>query len=144
MKIILNLFIIIIYGFVISCKVGNQASRSTMREKNTKTDASQTINTPDPHLSLVDYLRKVPGVQISGPNNDPTIFVRNAFSLYDNNRPLFVIDNKPVGNDYPTVASLVDVNDIKSITVLKDAASTSAYGMQGANGVIVITTKKGP
>jgi TonB-linked SusC/RagA family outer membrane protein len=82
------------------------------------------------------------GVQVTqsngSPGGDSKIRVRGANSVLGNNDPLYVIDGY-IGADY----NLLNPSDIGSIQVLKDAASTSIYGSRGANGVIIITTKKG-
>ncbi len=69
----------------------------------------------------------------------PTIQIRGATSVTAGTDPLIVIDGYPV----PTDLSSVDMNDIESIEVLKDAASAAIYGSRGGNGVILITTKSG-
>jgi len=82
------------------------------------------------------------GVQVTqsngAPGGDSKVRVRGANSVLGNNDPLYVIDGF-VGANY----NLLNPNDIESLQVLKDAASTSIYGSRGANGVIIITTKKG-
>ncbi len=82
------------------------------------------------------------GVQISNtvgaPGGDVRIRIRGANSVLGDNSPLFVVDGF-VGVDY----NMLNPNDIKSVEVLKDAASTAIYGSRGANGVILITTKTG-
>ncbi len=106
---------------------------------------TQSISEVDPQnstLELSDYLRKVPGVQVTGSKNNPTVKVRTSTSVTSGTEPLYVIDNTPVGNSYQSAAQQVDVNDIKTIRVLKDVSSASMYGMRGANGVIIIITKK--
>ena len=69
----------------------------------------------------------------------PTIQIRGATSITAGTDPLIVIDGYPV----PTDLSSVDMNDVESIEVLKDAASAAIYGSRGGNGVILITTKSG-
>ncbi len=82
------------------------------------------------------------GVQISNtvgaPGGDVRIRIRGANSVLGDNSPLFVVDGF-VGVDY----NMLNPNDIESVEVLKDAASTAIYGSRGANGVILVTTKKG-
>jgi TonB-dependent SusC/RagA subfamily outer membrane receptor len=144
MKISSILFAAITLIMFNSCNVNNQSSASRHVNRSSGTTATSTVTPTNSSLSLFDYLRKVPGVQVSGTESNPNIMVRTSFnSSYSSNQPLFVIDGRPVGNNYQTAAGMVDVNDIKSITVLKDVASTSEYGMQGSNGVIVIRLKKG-
>lgn len=102
------------------------------------TTAVSTVATPQANLSLLDYLKRVPGLAVSGG----TVLVRGNHSITQIVEPLYVIDNVPVGNSYSQAASSVDINDIQSVSVLKDVASTNQYGMRGSGGVIVITTKK--
>jgi TonB-linked SusC/RagA family outer membrane protein len=82
------------------------------------------------------------GVQVTqsngAPGGDSRVRVRGANSVLGNNDPLYVIDGF-VGANY----NLLNPNDIESLQILKDAASTSIYGSRGANGVVIITTKKG-
>lgn len=75
---------------------------------------------------------------VAAPGEAPNIIIRGGNSLKGDNAPLVVIDGV-LGGDL----SLIDPNDISSIEVLKDASSTSIYGSRGANGVIMVTTKKG-
>lgn len=73
------------------------------------------------------------------PGSVSTVRIRGFGSINGSQAPLYIVDDAPFGG------SLNDINpnDIKSVTVLKDASATSLYGARGANGVIVITTKKG-
>ena len=84
-----------------------------------------------------------PGVQVamtSGqPGSSATIRIRGIGSINASSDPLYVVDGMP----YNGSISAINPADIESMTVLKDAASTSLYGARAANGVIVITTKKG-
>ncbi len=57
------------------------------------------------------------------------------------NRPLFVVNKQQVGRNYSVVNSIVDVNDIEHIEVLKGSEAGSRYGLRGSNGVIIIKTK---
>ncbi len=82
-----------------------------------------------------------PGVQVNNstgtPGSAPTIRIR-GFNSFSNNSPLYVVDGVPFEG------SIADLNpaDVESMTVLKDAASCALYGNRGANGVILITTKR--
>ncbi len=86
---------------------------------------------------------KLSGVLIQNqsgePGADPKIQVRAASSLSGDSNPLIVVDGFPITGSLATV----NPNDIASLEVLKDAASSAIYGSRGANGVILITTKKG-
>ncbi|TDN40158.1 SusC/RagA family TonB-linked outer membrane protein [Hymenobacter sp. UV11] len=94
---------------------------------------------------------KVAGVQITtgggAPGSNSQILIRGGSSLSASNQPLIVIDGVPVDNTGISGASnplsLINPNDIESITVLKDASSTAIYGVRASNGVILVTTKRG-
>ncbi len=77
--------------------------------------------------------------QDGGPGADPKIQVRAASSISGDSNPLIVVDGYPISGSLATV----NPNDIESLEVLKDAASAAIYGSRGANGVILVTTKKG-
>ena len=87
---------------------------------------------------------EVAGVQVVNTSGQPgtsaSIRIRGIGSVYASNAPLYVVDGVPY--QAGDVAS-IDPGDIASTTILKDATATSLYGSRGANGVIVITTKKG-
>ncbi|SFC16101.1 SusC/RagA family TonB-linked outer membrane protein [Spirosoma endophyticum] len=82
------------------------------------------------------------GVQVTqtngAPGGDARIRIRGANSVLGSNNPLYVVDGF-LGADF----NFVNPSDIETIQILKDAASTSIYGSRGANGVVIITTKKG-
>ncbi len=86
---------------------------------------------------------EVAGVQVvttSGqPGTNASIRIRGIGSVNSSTAPLYVVDGVPYDGDI----SAIDPSDIASTTVLKDATATSLYGSRGANGVILITTKKG-
>ena len=86
---------------------------------------------------------KVAGVQITqpsgAPGKAPIVRIRGINSIQYGNDPLWVVDGFPVGSGI----SFVNPNDIETMTVLKDASATAIYGSRGANGVIIVTTKKG-
>ena len=87
---------------------------------------------------------RFPGVEVTPQSNGRvSIRIRGAHSMKGNQEPLFVLDGVPQNVNGFTLTDL-DPHDIASIDVLKDAASTSAYGSRGANGVILIATRKGP
>lgn len=74
------------------------------------------------------------------PGAAPVILMRGVGSINSGTAPLYIVDGQPVsGSDF----SLINPTDIETINVLKDASATSIYGSRGANGVILITMKKG-
>ncbi len=94
---------------------------------------------------------KIAGVSITPNSGEPganaSIRIRGGTSVSASNDPLFVIDGVPLKNDgYAggrNPLNFINPSDIESITVLKDASAAAIYGSRGANGVIIITTKKG-
>lgn len=103
------------------------------------TKSLETTSDSDPMRALQG---KVPGMTITGngsPSGTGSVRIRGIGSFNASQDPLFVIDG------VPTTATLnsLNMNDIESMQVLKDAASASIYGSRAANGVIIITTKKG-
>lgn len=134
----------------------------TSRKRNELTGSSVQVSGADlenaPVASIDQALQgKIAGVSISSSSGTPgsmqNIRVRGVSSITSNNEPLYVIDGVPVMNDdisgsgeySSTLTSLASLNpnNVESITVLKDASATAAYGARGSNGVIVITTKQG-
>ncbi len=85
----------------------------------------------------------VSGVQVlttnGQPGTAPSVRIRGIGSINGSSTPLYVVDGMPFDGDIATLNTM----DIESMTVLKDAAAAALYGARGANGVIVITTKKG-
>lgn len=116
-------------------------------------DASGIENRP---VNTIDQVLQgsVPGLQLSASSGTPgavqDIRIRGLSSLTASNSPLFVIDGVPVNSgstERGSTGSLsalasINPNDIESMSVLKDATATAVYGARGANGVIIITTKK--
>ena len=97
---------------------------------------------------------KMAGVQITSSSGQPgsstNIRIRGTSSINSGNEPLYVVDGVPVMTgdqssftNTSNAIAMISPDDIESVTVLKDAASTSVYGSRAANGVILITTKSG-
>lgn len=125
-------------------------------EKKDLTGAVTSVGAKDFNKGLVttpDQLiqGKVAGVKITSnggaPGGGSKIRIRGGTSLNASNDPLIVIDGVPLDNNSisgaPSPFSLINPADIENMTVLKDASSTAIYGARAANGVIIITTKKG-
>lgn len=95
--------------------------------------------------SVTDALGgRIAGVSVNSPDGQPgataNIVIRGSNSLTGDNSPLYVIDGFPLEN---AKLNSTPPEDIESIEILKDASATAIYGARGANGVIIITTKKG-
>ena len=86
---------------------------------------------------------RIPGVDITATSFDPgatqNIRIRGVRSITASNDPLYVVDGVPITGDLRDI----DQNSIESIDVLKDASAAAVYGSRGANGVLLITTKRG-
>ena len=137
---------VIVTGYGTTKKATNTGSIATVK-------ASEIENLP---FSSVDKALqgKVAGLQSVATSGQPgasqAILIRGASSISASNAPLWVVDGVPINagdasrlQTTGNLLSTLNPNDIESISVLKDAASQSIYGSRAANGVIVITTKKG-
>lgn len=128
-----------------------------VRKKSDLTGSVSTVSEKDFNKGMISSAEdlvngKIAGVQIVNGGGSPTagstIRVRGGASLNASNDPLIVLDGVPmeVGGSVSgsgNFLSLINPNDIESMTVLKDASSTAIYGSRASNGVIIITTKKG-
>ena len=144
-----NLEEVVVTGYGVTRKKAFTGAASTVGSKDIadKTDAN-------PIKALEGT---VPGLQMNVSSGQPgapaTIFIRGRNSLNSGTQPLYVIDGVPVtaetmgmrSSESQSLSPLstLSPSDIESMTVLKDATATSIYGARAANGVIVITTKKG-
>lgn len=125
---------VVVVGYSTQRKADLTGSVSVVSTKSLKTSPDT-----DPMRALQG---KVPGMTVTGngsPSGTGTVRIRGIGSFNASQDPLFVIDG------VPTTATLnsLNMNDIESMQVLKDAASASIYGSRAANGVIIITTKSG-
>ncbi len=124
---------VVVTGYTVQRKADLSGAISVVDTK-----ALKAVNENNPMKALQG---RVPGMNISAdgnPSGSATVRIRGIGTLNDND-PLYIIDG------VPTKAGMHELNgnDIESIQVLKDAASASIYGSRAANGVIIITTKKG-
>lgn len=129
--------------------------RRTLVQSVSKVNAEQIEDIPA--VSPQDLLQgQASGVQVISASgilgSATTVKIRGVSSITSGNRPLFVVDGVPLGDTDQTAGqggqplnplSDINPNDIESMSVLKDAAATAVYGSRGANGVVIITTKRG-
>jgi len=110
-------------------------------------------------VSSVDQALKgaAPGIQVTQTSGQPgggvSVRIRGGSSIQGGNEPLYVVDGFPIYNSTVTAGTLsgtavnpltsINPADIESVDILKDASATAIYGSRGANGVVIITTKKG-
>ena len=110
-------------------------------------NGSDILSTPVANISnaLLGNTPGVSGLQTSGEpgRNSADIFVRGV-STYGSSTPLIIIDGVEQASEQAFAEfNAMDPNEIQGISVLKDAASTAVYGVRGANGVIIVTTRRG-
>lgn len=113
-------------------------------------NVEQLQERPSPSLNQT-LSGRVAGVQVNSNSGRPggrtTVRIRGFSSINSSNNPLYVIDGVmlPIGNQIQGSQAIdyINPNDIVSVEVLKDASSTAIYGARGANGVILVTTKRG-
>jgi TonB-dependent SusC/RagA subfamily outer membrane receptor len=138
-------------GLQPACTHANQSTKSAGEEPAPSGGAPREVVTAreienNPGRSIEQIIADhFPGViAVRTPDGGFALRIRGGSSIEGNNAPLYVIDGVPV--DPGPYGGLTGINpkDIATIEVLKDAVSTSMYGMRGANGVIVIRTKKPP
>jgi len=130
-SIILNQAVVIGYGSVKKSDLTSAVSSASSK------DITQIAST----TAMQSLQGKLAGVNIINtdtPGGTPTVLVRGMGTALGGKAPLYVVDGLIV----PNIAN-INPNDIEKIDVLKDAASSAIYGVRGANGVVVITTKRG-
>jgi TonB-dependent SusC/RagA subfamily outer membrane receptor len=132
-------FIVLSLVFIAACSSSKSTSGSSGSVKNDSPDKVENLN---PAVDLVDHLRRIPGVQVTGSGSSARVSIRGMASMNSDSEPLFVINGTPIGGGLSTANSTVSVADIKSVRVLKTPSETSFYGIRGSNGVIVIQMKQ--
>jgi TonB-linked SusC/RagA family outer membrane protein len=117
------------------------------QEKSDITGAVSSVSSKDLEKAVFNSVDDVlqgrsPGVQVTSSSGEPgapaTIRIRGNNSISGSNAPLYVVDGIPIGGS-PNFSP----QDIESIEILKDASATAIYGSRGANGVILVSTKRG-
>ena len=117
-------------------------------KRSTYTGSASVVNASDISDRLVTDVTSVlkgtvSGVQLQSttgqPGEEPTVLIRGVGSINAKTTPLYVVDGIP----YDGGLNSINPQDVQSISVLKDAASAALYGARGANGVILVTTKRG-
>lgn len=141
MKIPVLLSIISLILLTFGCAISKPGTTdSQIKSENEHPEGAVTDN-KNYYRSLADYLHQIPGINISGPENNQVVTIRGISSFNSGIEPLFVIDGQIVGSNYSQVNNMINVWDIDYIRVLK-GADAGIYGVRGGNGVILIITKK--
>ena len=147
-------------GEVVVTALNVERTRNSLAYAATVVEGQQITAARNPN-AINGLSGKVAGVQIRQSNTlggSTNVLIRGTKSIGNSNQPLFVVDGVPISNsnnnsttqqqggggyDYGNAASDINPDDIASTTILKGAAATALYGERAANGVILITTKKG-
>jgi TonB-dependent SusC/RagA subfamily outer membrane receptor len=134
-----------VIGLASGCATGNT---NTNREPAAPPPAQPMVTAEDMERSGGEPIEKtlqakVPGLIVSRTSDGYiSVQIRGPSSFYSSNRPLYVVDESPMEAGAGGVLAGINPHDIESIRVLKDPAELGIYGMRGANGVILITTKR--
>ena len=138
----------IVAGLNLGCAHGRGAGQSEAAQSPAApAPASPTDTTPSvgwqPGLSIEQLLAgRISGVTVTrGAQGGISVRIRGPSSFYLSSEPLYVVDGSPVEAGPGGTLTWLNPQDIASIMVLKDPASTGMYGVRGANGVVVIRTK---
>ncbi len=125
---------VVVVGYGVQKKVAVTGAVSTVGTKELVRSSSATLGT-----ALAGRLSGISAIQSSGQpgRDDATIYLRGA-STTNGKTPLILIDGVPRDN-----IRTIDPNEVETISVLKDASATAMFGVRGANGVIMITTRRG-
>ena len=108
------------------------------------TVTNEAIKNKSVSMNVIDRLEGlVPGLSVNYGQGNEKFLIRGVTSINSNRSPLIVVDGVPM-YDGNTLTTLVNPEDVESVNVLRDATAASIWGAAAANGVVVITTKKGP
>ena len=139
---------VVVVAYGTTTKASFTGSAAVMKDKDMSAAKSSLVKSLEGKMAGVNL-----GASTGDPGSDQSILIRGIGSINGSTQPLFVIDGVPVSNSdmenagghtrSQSILSSINPNDIESMTVLKDAAASSLYGSRAANGVIIITTKRG-
>lgn len=126
---------VIVVAYGTASKAGYTGSASTLKSKDIEKSQVSSVS-----RLLQGTASGVQSIASSGqPGSDASIYIRGVGSINASSTPLYIVDGAP----YDGSLNSINPADIESINVLKDAASTALYGSRAANGLVIITTKKG-
>jgi TonB-dependent SusC/RagA subfamily outer membrane receptor len=128
-------------ALIAGCKSGQRAGNEAPPAPTADVTSADIERAPG--QSIEEILKgRVAGVTVTETSGGIAVRIRGTTSLYGSNEPLYVLDGIPIAPGPGGSLTGIDPYDIESIEVLKDPADTALYGMRGANGVIVIKTKR--
>lgn len=137
---------VVVVAYGTTTKASFTGSAAVMKDKDMSAAKSSLVKSLEGKMAGVNL-----GASTGDPGSDQKVLIRGIGSISGSTQPLYVIDGVPVSNSdmqssglrSQSILSSINPNDIESMTILKDAAASSLYGSRAANGVIIITTKKG-
>jgi TonB-dependent SusC/RagA subfamily outer membrane receptor len=128
-------------AFLSGCKSAQRTEASSPPPRRDDVTADDIERSPG--QSIEEILKdRVAGVTVTQGQGGLVVRIRGVSSFYGNNEPLYVLDDVPIAAGPGGVLRGLSPYDIESINVLKDPAETALYGVRGANGVILIKTKR--
>ena len=131
----MNYFKISLLSFICLLMIGCSSSKDYVSKNGADPDIQYT--------SLSQFLRTKPGLKITGVGEDLTVIIRAERSFFDNNEPLFMLDDVVIGNTYREASSGLDPTGIASVDIITPA-NAGRFGGRGGNGVIIFRSKYNP
>lgn len=137
---------LLLFGLLVAGAMGCSSTRYSAPDRDRDRDPN-TVEAEDlegRYIARVQEMLRgqVAGVEVRNSPSGLIIRIRGANSVYANSDPLFVIDGLPIQLGVDGALTGINPQDVASIRVLKSASETALYGSRGANGVVLITTKR--
>lgn len=126
---------------ITGCKSGQRTTDASAPQPTADVTSDDIQRAPGQSIEEI-LTGRVAGVTVTRVDGGIAVRIRGATSIYGSNEPLYVVDGVPIQPGPGGSLVGIDPYDIESIEVLKDPADTALYGMRGANGVIVVKTKR--
>ena len=128
-------------ALVMGCKSGQRTESNPPPPPRADVTAEDIERAPGQPIGEI-LKGRVAGVTVTQGQGGLVVRIRGVTSFYGNNEPLYVLDDVPIAPGHGGFLMGLGAHDIEWIKVLKDPADTGLYGMRGANGVILIRTKR--
>lgn len=128
-------------SFVLLMAIGCASSDKAGQNEKSRDRSTNVVTVDEQSISLADYLSRISSINIQGSGDNISVTIRGLQTVSGSNQPLFIVNNQQVGRNFSVVNSIVDVNDIDYIEVIKGSEAGTRYGLRGSSGVIIIRTK---
>ena len=134
---------LVMFCLAAACRTTSRPTDQTLGNGTSRSAASDSEWTGNPATRVEElFVGRFPGVRVFyTPGQGISVRVRGSTSVMGTNEPLYILDGFPIESSGGGLLT-INPSDIAKIEVLKDAGSTAAYGVRGANGVVLITTKR--